>query len=338
MWDGFIGKQIRRANRNLLIANLSLLLCVGALAGANAKYLNDWFRGPIAVDPAKIASLQSPDDMDRAFVTLDVRAMIETGTQEFKTDDAGKATDVAADFQLVPCGGRALLVRTPPGAKGTHLSGQLVEAPKEALDGVRKQLPQEYQASLLPFMLNTKGYRENGYWLLVLCVPLLLLGLWNVGRWWQRSRDMATHPIAKQLGGMQGMAQWGTELESEMNGGGRKFGKATLTPHWILVPEPFGARIARLDNLAWIFKKVTKHSVNFIPTGKTYELVMWTTQGTMLRAPAKDEQVDHLMVAIAEREPWIVVGFSADLERVWKKDRAGFLAALEQRRREQKSA
>src|SRR5215470_8672772 len=131
MWDGFIGREIRRANRNLLIANVCLLLCVGGVLGYNAKYLRSWFGGCVPMDPASVGKLHSPNDLDRTFVTLDVCTMIETGYQEIETNDAGKQTGVNADFQMVPVGDRALIVRTGPGAIGTHLSGQLTEAPKE---------------------------------------------------------------------------------------------------------------------------------------------------------------------------------------------------------------
>ena len=46
MWDNFIGRQIRRANRNLLIVNVIILLIVGGVVAGNWKYLTNWFRGP----------------------------------------------------------------------------------------------------------------------------------------------------------------------------------------------------------------------------------------------------------------------------------------------------
>jgi len=156
--------------------------------------------------------------------------------------------------------------------------------------------------------------------------------LWNLAMWLRYTRDFATHPIVKQLGGRDGLAMCGPQLEAEMHGGGMAYGKARLTPSWVMVTQPFGIRIARLDDLAWCYKKVTKHSVYFIPTGKSFELVLWPMQASMFTAPGKQEQVDGLLAAIAERAPWVVCGFSSELERGWKKDRKGFIAAVEQRR------
>ena len=45
MWDNFIGKQIRRCNRNLLIANLVLLGLVISYATINARYLTNFLSG-----------------------------------------------------------------------------------------------------------------------------------------------------------------------------------------------------------------------------------------------------------------------------------------------------
>ena len=332
MWEGFIGKQVRRANNRLLIANLCVLAFVAVLLGANANYLNNWFRGTNPTDPQAIARLRNPNDLARNFVSFDVAKVFESGYQEIETEN-GRQTGVNADFQVVWVGDRALVVKTKPGSTATHMEGGLVTVPQEVMDGLRQQLKPEEQGVLLPFMLDTVNYREDGYWFLGISLPLLALAGWNLSKWVKRTSDFAQHPIVKALGGQQAVIQYGAQIEMEMTAGGEKIGAATLTANWIAVPYYFGTHMARLDDLVWVYKKITKHSYNFIPTGKTYEALLWRRNGTSVSVSGKEKQVDGLLQKLVnERIPWVIPGFSAELDNAWKKDRAGFLAAVDQRR------
>ena len=337
MWENFIGRQIRRANRNLLLVNLVVLAIVALIAFGNWRYLNNWFRGTAAVAPAQIASLKSADELERNFVNFDVKEVFPSGFQEVEQKN-GVTTSVKADYLVTWVGDRALVVEAKVNSTNTHLEGALVAVPSEVASGLRQDLPPEKQNVLLPFMLDTVDYREDGWWMLGLGVPLILLSMWNLVKWSQRSNNLAAHPMVKKMGGEQAVIQYGQQLETEMSGGGEKFGAATLTANWVVVPYFFGTNFARLEDMAWVYKKVTKHSVNFIPTGKTYEAVLWNRAGAMTSVNGKEAQVDKLLATIGNRTPWVVGGFSAELEKAWTKDRAGFLAAVDQRRANTKMA
>jgi hypothetical protein len=331
MWDNFIGRQIRRANRNLLIVNVVILLIVGGVIAGNWKYLTNWFRGPAPIVAATLATVHSRNEMERFFVQFDVPEVLESGLQE-QEEKNGHVERVTADFQVAWVGDKALVLKTKPNATSTHLVGALVDVPTDVMAALKKDLPPERQNVLLPFMLDTVEYRENGWWILGLCIPMFGLALWNLNKWSRRTSDPASHPMVKKIGGEQAVIQHGQQLDMEMMGGGEKFGAATLTANWVVVPYFFGTHLARLEDTAWVYKKVTKHSVNFIPTGKTYEAVLWGRNGVMTSVSGKEPQVEKLLQTIATRAPWVVGGFSAELDNAWKKDRAGFVAAVDQRR------
>ena len=337
MWENFIGRQIRRANRNLLLTNLVLLGIIAAVAFSQYRYLNNWFRGTAAIDPAAIAQLQSADDLQRNFVKFDVKEVFPSGFQEVEQEN-GKTTSVKADYLLAWVANRALVLKAKPNSTNTHLEGALVPLTKEVQDGLKQELPPERQNVLLPFMLDTVDYRDDGYWLLGIGIPLLALCIWNLAKWSQRTSDFASHPIVKMIGGEPAVIQYGQQLDMEMTAGGEKFGATTLTQNWVVVPFFFGAHLARLDDMVWVYKKITKHSVNFIPTGKTYAATLWSRTGKMTSVAGKEAQVDKLLATVASRAPWVVGGFSAELEKAWQKDRAGFIAAVDQRRAAAKGA
>ena len=48
----------------------------------------------------------------------------------------------------------------------------------------------------------------------------------------------------------------------------------------------------------------------------------------------KEQPTDEMLRAIAGRAPWAVMGYSNELDQAWKKDRAGFLAAVDRRKAE----
>ncbi len=109
-------------------------------------------------------------------------------------------------------------------------------------------------------------------------------------------------------------------------------GRATLTANWVLIPSMFSTAVIRLSDLAWVYRKDTKHSVNFIPTGTSYESVLWQRCGSMHSVTGSQEMVASMLEALAARAPWVVIGYSKVLENAWDKDRRGFLAAVDQGR------
>ncbi|HKC38893.1 MAG TPA: DUF6709 family protein, partial [Gemmatimonadales bacterium] len=91
--------------------------------------------------------------------------------------------------------------------------------------------------------------------------------------------------------------------------------------------------LLRLDDLLWAYKKITKHSVNFIPTGKSHEAIL-ACYGGIAVIKAKEKRVDEILAFSAQRAPWAVLGYSAELATIFNKKVDEFAGAVEQRRRE----
>ncbi len=333
MWENVIGRHVRRCNRNLLIANAAVVAAVALVAAANGRYLAGWFGGPVPIRPERIAALSAAEALHSRFVEFTAGKIVSTGYQAIMVRDGGRQ-EVKADFMATLVGGRLLIVKTKPGATGTHLQGALVEVPPDVLSGLRAQLPAEERGALLDFMLNTADYREDGWWLVGFGLPVLALCVWNLLKWWRRTNDFALHPIVRQMGGEQVALQYAAELESEMAAPTERHGRGILSRSWIVVPTLFHTGIVRLDWLVWIFKRTTTQSVYFVPVGKTHAAVLRSRTGASIEVITKERGVEELLATVAERVPWVVAGYSAELERAWKKERTAFLAAVDGRRRE----
>jgi hypothetical protein len=339
MWEGFIGKQVRRCNRNLLITNVVLLAACAAIGALNFNYLSNWFRGTAPIDPQQIAQLRAADDLKRNFVSFDVPEIFESGVTEVETKDGKETGTTLSDFIIVPVGNKVLVVKTLPSqASSKHIEGQLIAMPADVDSEMRRGLTEEQNAAVLPFMLDAKDYRDDGWWLLGIGVPIILLCVWNLTKWMQRSSDPAASPIVKRLGGQQGVLTIGQQLDIEMIGGTEKFGAAVVSPSFLHAPYLYDSKIIPLEDLVWVHKKVTQRRVNFVPAGKTYEASLYMRNGQACSITGNETQVNGLLEKLANRYPWIIAGWTAELEATWKKNAAAVIAAVDERRAKAKGA
>jgi len=92
----------------------------------------------------------------------------------------------------------------------------------------------------------------------------------------------------------------------------------------------------RLQDVLWAYKKITKHSVNFIPTGKTYEAIVNCYGGTAT-IPGNEKKVGEMLNFLQERAPWAIYGFSDQLAATFNKHRQDFARSVEQRKQEWKA-
>jgi len=137
--------------------------------------------------------------------------------------------------------------------------------------------------------------------------------------------------------GERRVAQWGqldwtaSQIEQEVKNPAYKLGGTTITQSFVVSQQFFRFDVSRIDDLLWAYKKVTKHSVNFIPTGKSYaaELVFADRRETV---PGSADTVDGLLAHLATRVPWVVFGYDKELESEVKRDPQGFKAAIDERR------
>ena len=329
MWDRFIGDQIRRANRNLLITNLVILVVAATLMLSQHRTISGYLRGGEKTEPAALASTPP---IENTVVALDSDNVMATGYQMVK-HESGKDT-VEYEYLAMKAGDRLLIVKSEPGQHGPHFEGALAPLPHDISSALMKEIKSERtRQALMPVMLDTIEYKSDGRLLLIFGVPSILLAAWNLKKWMQRAADPETSPIVTQLqhrGGMMACQQ----IDSEVAQSSGKLGKAILTKSWVIAPHTFGASIMHLDDVVWVYKKVTQHRVNFIPTGKTYAAILCASTGRMVQIDDKQEKIDQLLVTIAGKAPWAIAGFSPDVQKLWDKNRDALLQAVNQRRSE----
>ncbi len=342
MWDNYIGTHIRRANRNLLLVNAGLLLLLALCAGVSERYWQNFFRGPRPISVSSLIAVQDPDKLAQYYVTVNGEKCFDTDVTEVeqskdKYSGTVRSEHTTAHYLLLKVGDKALLVKANDAALNTEFKGALVPIPLETrghtIDKLAAENP-KLADRFLPMMLDATDFKTEGYIGLAVGTPLFALALWNVLKALRRGSESDAHPILKTLGAYGDPRDVSAQIDNDMRMGAQSYGAAALSQNWLTQRKTFGLDVQRVEDIAWAYKKVTQHRTNFIPTGKTFAAVICDRNGGVKEVSGSAKNIDALLNGLGARLPWIAMGFDKELQTWWAKDRAGLIAAVDQRRQD----
>jgi uncharacterized protein DUF6709 len=337
MTPSFVHATIRRSNRNrLILCVVGALLLIG-LAALNTRYLYNFFAGPFPIDRQTLLATADAGDLQRYWVTVQGDDVADTGFQQVRRNKDTGSESVTASYMALLLDKRVLLVKAQDDKSVTSFTGYLEPLSSDArtkiIADAENEAP-ELRGAFLPYMLNTDGFRGTGYVALALGIPLFGLCLFGIVRAIQRSADPMTHPIMRALGRFGPPDYVASQLDAELQADHQTVGKLHLTPSWLVQATTSTLDATRIDDVVWAYKKVTQHRTNGVPTGKTYAAQFWDRHGVCITVSGKEALVNQVLEAAAQRAPWMLAGYSAELEKTWKANRAAVLEAVEQRRRQ----
>jgi len=336
--ESWIIRQCRLTCRRQVVAWAVILLAGLGFVVYNARYVNNFFRGPFQLSAIDLAQIDDANKAPRYFVTVAGGKVTDTGVQEFTTETENgvekKSTYPSAGFYAVQVGARLLIVKSRSAPAG-NVSGELkpfdYDLSNQLFTGVDSNLD---STQCYPFYLDTQGFRTNGYGGIAIAVLVIVLVVAFARPALSRLRDIETHPAVKRA------RLWGdpigisVEAEREFNGQVRyKAAGVVLTDNFAFQKSFFVFNLYRFHDLLWAYKKVTQRRVNFIPTGKSYSALLHFYGGNM-NFMAKEKRVEEVLQFCAGRAPWAVIGYSADLNKLFTKQVKDFCAAVEARRRD----
>ena len=336
MW---VENEARRTNRNLFLVNGLIAAVLALIVGVNCRYCVNFFLGCQPISAAELANLKSPDQRWRNFVTVSGDKQAETGYRDIEEKtQSGRVVsrEVKDEYVFLRVGGsEILLVKAPPGEGKLEYSGELVATSEQVQSDLLRPFAAQQPdlgAMVLPFTLNAADYRSSGWVGLAIMTPLLALALWNLLKAVRRSSEPQSAPAWKALSAFGNAEQISQQIEADMQpGGARPFGKLLIGPQWMVRRKAFSTWVSPVGDLIWIYKKVTKHSVNFIPTGKTYSVILVGRHRQRTEEQMKEKAVNELLMEMANRVPWALFGFDQKLEQAWRKDPQSVLAAVDAR-------
>ncbi|HKE26326.1 MAG TPA: DUF6709 family protein [Bryobacteraceae bacterium] len=345
MWDNVVGRHIRRCNRNLLLLNAAILGALGLLAFWNSRYLLNCFQGPFPIKFETLSKITDPQKEAHYYVSVDNLSLVETGLQSVeknvnKSTYEVKSEKVTATFFLAK-GSRPLIIKSTSESGAKHYAGALVPIPNDVRAYFQKELLDErhmqFDDVFAPFMLDATDFKGDAYIGLGICIPIGLLAAWNVRKAVARIQNVQNSPIYKGLNHYEQppeLAAHAIDEEFKNYKNRSPISSITLLPSWLLHKSFFHFTAMHLNEIVWVYQKVTRRSVNSIPVGKTFAIVVYDANGRVVEVDAGrgSEKVASSFVAILQKcIPWAVFGYSDELKDRYKKSRSDFAEAVRAR-------
>jgi hypothetical protein len=335
--EPWIIRMCREACRRQLIAWTVLFLGGLGFALYNVRYVTNFASGPYTLQADQLAQINNAEKAPHYFVSVTGTNVIDTGVQEITTETRNGVKEnsyVSAGYYAVLIGDRYLIVKqsTKPSGK---VEGQLVTIPADLANQLFTG-PEAADArnTCYPFYLEAEGFRTAGYWGIAIGVVFLLLFVISGGRALRRLQDINKHPVVQRL------QKWGdplgisVEAERERSSGVRyRTLGIFLTDKFVIVKRLFSFNVFRFQDLLWAYKKVTQRRVNFIPAGKTYAAIL-TFYGGNTTFTENEQRVNEVLAFASKQAPWAIVGYSKEVDQLFRKKQKEFCAAVEARRQE----
>jgi hypothetical protein len=335
MWDDFISGQIRRTSRNLFLLGTGVLTILGLLLAAGWRDSYNFVFGPFPIKGSELVSISDPDWPKHYFVKVQGEESFATGMREVDASDHNKTR---AEIVALVVEKRLLLVKTPADSHQIQFTGTLTAIPAEvSKDAVRRwdEKHPDLKGAYLPFMLDATGFRKGDN-LVVAAVGagFGVLGLVLIGIPIRRKMQPESHPLLTQLTKYGGLQDVRMRIDSEMRsgGGGEKFGTMQITTNWLIHAAAYKTNVIATRDVVWAYPKVTKHYHSGIPTGKTYSAIIRDSKGQSVEISGKKDSVPKMLESLQRRMPWVLVGFSKELEALWLREKPKFFQLVEQRR------
>ena len=208
------------------------------------------------------------------------------------------------------------------------------EEQTEIIDDLVAEEPM-LEGVFLPYLLRTGNFRAGGLIGLVLGGLAALGCVIGLGMFMRRNADPIDPPhpqVAEPL-----WADWFTtgRIDAEMAGEHTTLAKNFhLTKNWLVYSPAGKFDVMRFEDLAWLYMHVTSHKSYEITVGKTFAVMAYDKFGAQAQMVVgnKEQPAQEVIQAIGQRAPWAMGGFSAELNKAWKKDRENFLAEVEKRK------
>jgi Putative transmembrane protein precursor len=342
-----VWRHIQKLNKKLWQHNLIGIVLLLVLGCSQYRYLYNCFLGAQKINTEQLVKLEGADRIDRDFVTLTSSQIIDTGINEISVNKKTQIETIQAKYAIAILDrDKAILIKTQPedNLKNITFTGKLSEIISDSHLQIFNRVVNDrpnLKSKISLLMLETGDYTSSADSFLFFLVGGLGICSWNLYKAKVRTENLRKHPIYRSL------IQYGDGdllADSIDNEIGNRYSSQELeantlfvTPSWLLFTPIYNLQIVKFDRLMWAFKKVTNHSVNFIPTGKTYAIVLYDRFGKERNFSMSEGEVDLIIGNIHTYAPWTVIGYTSESRKMWDWRRKEFYTMVEQRQRTSQS-
>lgn len=343
MTTTFVDDIVRRSNRNMLIISLLVLAVLIGAELVSFRYFYNFFTGPHPIDAETLLEIEDPSTRQEYYVTIDDVDAYDTGF-EYVTE-RGSTETVDKSYVLLDLTERWLLVEISgelddPNNLPTSYTGGLVpisrEIQREVIDAIYNDEP-NLEGVFLPYMVDATDFKAPGYIGLAIAAVVLAGSLFGILTATRRMSNPDLHPAVKSLSRFGDASSVAQQIEVEMHSEHPQVGSLHFTRNWLVHKQHASLEAMRYQDLVWAYKKVTQRRTYGIPTGKTFNIHIFDRHGKSITPVAKELEVDEALRALSQRAPWAFIGYDADLEKSWKKERERVISVIDQRIQEHRA-
>jgi len=335
--DTWILKMVRAVSLRRVVAWGLSLVCGVLLATSDGRYVHNFLRGPFELGMAELDSIGDVTTTSRYFARVSGSKIFDTGIREYTvhtTNGVETSRSESGAYYALAVGNKLLIVKT--GREVSSVAeGELVPLPSGVQDQLvdRKEM-RALRSRFYPFYLSNEPFRLAGYIMIGLALVFMFFLVRKAVPAWRHFRASSDHPLVARV------ASWGdplgvaVEVERDFSYPRYKGGDGwRVGDKYLVQSKLFRFDVLRLQDLLWAYKKVTKHSINLIPTGKTYQVILACYGGSAV-IKGREKQVDEILVFAQQRVPWAVVGYTPEIAMLFKNKASEFASAVEERRSE----
>ena len=332
--DSWIYKMVRGRCLRRIAAWAVVLAFVTIFGIGQRRYFQNFLFGPYNLGTAELDEIRDVSEAPRYFVRVSGSKVIDSGLRQTSIRKMN-GSETVSSFYALAIGNKFLICKSESSSSITY-EGVLAPVTAElAWRFFDNPDIKSVRDRFYPYYLSDQPFRSIGYF----GIAFLLVGTFFMVKHavpaWRYFQDPTSHPVSKRI------QCWGDPIviavaaqrEAEMPW--YKSGNGWLVTDQFLVQSTFFTfNILRLSDLLWAYKKVTRHSVNHIPTNKmTYGVVLVCNGGNAI-IDCGEGTAEEILKFAAKRAPWAILGFSNVLQAHYNKNMSAFCDSVEQRRQE----
>ena len=335
--DTWILKMIRVVSLHRVVAWGVSVVCGVLLAMSDGRYIHNFLRGPFELGAAELDSIGDVTTTSRYFARVSGSKIFDTGIREYTvhmTDGVETSRTESGAYYALAVGNKFLIVKTGRDVSSVA-EGELASLPSSLQDKlVDSKEMRALRSRLYPFYVSNEPFRLAGYIVIGFALVFTFFLVRKAVPAWRHLRDSSDHPLVKRVSSWGDPLGVAVEVERDFSYPRYKGGNGwRVGDNYLVQSKLFRFDVLRLQDLLWAYKKVTKHSINLIPTGRTYEAILACYGGSAV-ITCREKQVDEILAFAQQRVPWAVLGYSQEIATLFKNKTPEFARAVQERRSE----
>ena len=343
MNTNYAKKQIIRGVRNVFILSIILIGIIGALLFTQSANITNLY--------GSRAMLSSPDEITKR---LDQRSTyVELLADEFFDSSYTLKKDgkdinkyyvcLFDDDKYIIC--KTDMKITKEIYENYKLEGKIVKPDSISQKTIDRTIGDtarkrgistiEIEKNFSPYMLDLTqnrmeeqiicglGYLAIAFFIFNALLQLRFLGAYHTNKWYKKLAALDPMHNADHINEM---------ISREYDAGEYvyKLKNMVLMKNWALFPRFSGFTVQKTSDLLWIYKTITQHRTNGIPTGKSFNVTLRFRDKFLYNLVSKKKNVDDTLLLIKQNYPHVYFGYSDQLLEIFNHDPEEFIRVIKE--------